>query len=40
MGEKNQIDKMFKNSYMIHIERKEFPKDVIDLLKKILWIGD
>ena len=34
MGEKNQIDKMSKNSYMIRIERKEFPKDVIDLLKK------
>jgi len=34
MATENQIDKMFKISYMVHIERKEFPKDVIELLKK------
>ena len=34
MVKENQLDKMFKISYMINIERKEFPKDVIELLKK------
>ena len=34
MCSENQIDKMFKISYMVHIERKEYPKDAIELLKK------
>ncbi|KKN61154.1 hypothetical protein LCGC14_0524490 [marine sediment metagenome] len=33
MSENNQIDKMFKISYKVYIDRKEWPQDVIELLK-------
>lgn len=34
MSENNQIDEMCKISYLIHIEKKEYPKELIELLKK------
>ncbi len=33
-SKENPSDVMFKISYIIHIERKELPKDIIELLKK------
>ena len=34
MSENNQNDEMFDLSYIIHIEKKQFPKKIIELLKR------
>lgn len=34
MSENTQNDEKFEMSYLIHIEKKEFPQKMIDLLKK------